>query len=400
MIGYIISIVIGILVGIVTGLIPGLHVNLLITLFGSFLFFVFTDTDPLLAAIFIISLSTTHIIINFIPSIYLGVPNSDTALNILPAHKMVKKGLGHHALVLNLVGCIFGLIFTILLLPLVFKVIPSLYNNLSLYIPYILILICILLIINNKNKFFWAVIIFISSGILGILALDVVSIKEPLLGLFSGLFGLSMLTISINSKNSIPNQEKSLIKINKKSLLKFSFIGSLFSSIFAFLPTISPSQIVIFVSSIFGKIKTKNQLILIGAINTAAFLISIITLYLFLKSRNAPIFFISQVISLNITQNILILLIISMVISCAIATIITIKISKYFSNIITRIDYKKITLIIILFILALVIVISGILGLIVLITGTAIGVLCQQKNINKSVLMASLILPTILYYLI
>ena len=331
MMGYIISIVIGILVGIVTGLIPGLHVNLLITLFGSFLFFVFTDTDPLLAAIFIISLSTTHIIINFIPSIYLGVPNSDTALNILPAHKMVKKGLGHHALVLNLVGCIFGLIFTILLLPLVFKVIPNLYNNLSLYIPYILILICILLIINNKNKFFWAVIIFISSGILGILALDVVSIKEPLLGLFSGLFGLSMLTISINSKNSIPKQEKGLIKINKKSLLKFSFIGSLFSSIFAFLPTISPSQIVIFVSSIFGKIKTKNQLILIGAINTAAFLISIITLYLFLKSRNAPIFFISQVISLNITQNILILLIISMVISCAIATIITMKISKYWS---------------------------------------------------------------------
>lgn len=395
----IIAILAGILIGIITGLIPGLHINLLIAIFSSLSISIFLKLDPLITSVFIISLSTTHIIVGFVPSIYLGVPNSDTALNVLPGHRMVKQGLGHQALILNLYGGILGLLIVILLSPIIFLLIPRLYQGISSYIGYILIIICILLIIHNKKNYGWAIIILTLSGILGIFALNGAYIKEPLLPLFSGLFGLSTLLISINSENKIPRQKLNKFHASKKSLLKYSLIGSIFSSVFAFLPTISPSQIVVFISSVFGKIKTKNYLVLIGTINTAAFIISIFALYLFLKARNATVFFIYQGLDLYPTFIVFTLLVTCVIISLAISSIITIKISKSFAKIISKINYKKITLTIIIFILALVIVISGIIGVIVLLAASALGILCQQKDISKNILMASLIFPTIIYYL-
>ena len=95
------AILIGILIGTITGLIPGVHINLvgafLIGVSASFLFFV----GPVYLAVFIVAMAITHTFVDFIPSIFLGCPDTDTELSVLPGHELLKKGQGYEAIVLT-----------------------------------------------------------------------------------------------------------------------------------------------------------------------------------------------------------------------------------------------------------------------------------------------------------
>ena len=91
------AIILGCIAGTFTGIIPGIHVNLLSLIILSFSTYLLGITTPLIIAVFIISIALTHTFVNAIPSIYLGAPDSDTALSVLPGHKLLLKGLGHEA---------------------------------------------------------------------------------------------------------------------------------------------------------------------------------------------------------------------------------------------------------------------------------------------------------------
>src|SRR3989344_4817831 len=90
--------------GVFTGLIPGIHVNLigvfLISLSSTLLF----NINPLYLVIFIVAIAITHIFIDFIPSIFLGCPDTDTELSVLPGHELLKKGEGYEAIMLTAYG--------------------------------------------------------------------------------------------------------------------------------------------------------------------------------------------------------------------------------------------------------------------------------------------------------
>ena len=91
------AVLLGIFAGIITGLIPGIHINLisllLVSLSGYFLGF----THPLILGVFIISMAVTHTFLDIIPSIFLGAPDADTALAVLPGHRLLLKGMGYEA---------------------------------------------------------------------------------------------------------------------------------------------------------------------------------------------------------------------------------------------------------------------------------------------------------------
>ena len=93
--------VIGILCGVFTGLMPGIHINLV----ASFLILSLNKFDFLPAlslTAFIVSMSITHTFLDFIPAIFLGAPEEDTFLSILPGHELVQEGKGYVAVILTL----------------------------------------------------------------------------------------------------------------------------------------------------------------------------------------------------------------------------------------------------------------------------------------------------------
>ena len=83
----------GVFMGSLTGIIPGFHVNnvALILLALSPVFLSWGIPLSAVAAI-IVSTGTVHTFLNYIPSALLGAPDGDTALSLLPGHRMLLSG--------------------------------------------------------------------------------------------------------------------------------------------------------------------------------------------------------------------------------------------------------------------------------------------------------------------
>ena len=236
-----IAIILGCLAGIITGITPGIHINLVSVLLLSASPILLNYTSPLILAVFILSMAIMHTFTDAIPSIFLGAPEADTVLNVLPGHKMLMQGQGYEAVKLTVIGSLLGLILIILLIPLLLFTVNPLYSSIQNYIAYILIIASLILIIKDKNKWFFSLIIFLLAGTFGIIVLNM-NLKQPLLPLLSGLFGASSLILSLKDKIKIPKQIFSSPSLDKKETTKVMG-GSLIASILTgFLPGFSASQ--------------------------------------------------------------------------------------------------------------------------------------------------------------
>src|SRR3989338_10386995 len=110
----IIALLLGIAAGIITGLVPGIHVNLVSVTLLSSASILLTYTTPLVLCVFIIAMCTTHLYLDIIPSIFLGVPSEETVLAILPGHQLLIEGKGYEAVRLTIIGSLGGLIVAIM----------------------------------------------------------------------------------------------------------------------------------------------------------------------------------------------------------------------------------------------------------------------------------------------
>lgn len=92
---------IGVICGVITGII---HVNTV----GAFVFassiFLLELFSPTFLVVFLLSMSISHSMIDFLPSIFLGVPEEGTVLSILPGHYFMLHGRGREAVRLVTIG--------------------------------------------------------------------------------------------------------------------------------------------------------------------------------------------------------------------------------------------------------------------------------------------------------
>jgi putative membrane protein len=394
----IIAILIGCLLGTITGLTPGVHINLISVLILASSPFLLNYTTPLYLAIVIGAMAITHTFLDNIPSIFLGAPDASTILQVLPGHKMLLKGHGYAAVILATLGSLFALILSIALAYPIIKLVQYGYPLIKSYIGYILIASSCLLIIREKNSRFWAFFIFLISGILGILVFNLSTLRNPLFPLLSGLFGISTLFLSYNDNVKIPQQVVEFPKIKKSTIAKALSSSMIAGTLCSFLPGIGPSQGAI-LGSTFTKLKTKGYLILNGAINTMNMVLSFIAAYVIAKPRNGAIVILSKILQ-EFNSNHLILFLGVILITACIATLLTINISKVFSKFISKINYKILCLSIISLVSILVFILSGFLGLFVLLVSTFIGFIPALKGAGRNHLMGCLLLPVILYFVL
>lgn len=391
------AIVIGSFLGIITGLTPGIHINLVSAIILSTSSFFLNFASEISLVILIVSMSITHIFLDSIPSIFLGAPSPDSAVIILPAHKLLLKGKAHEAVILTLVSTISSIILIISLVPILIFVMPRLYHLIKDYIYIILIVAVLFLILKEKNKL-QTLLVFSIAGTLGLITLNMPNLKEPLLPLLSGLFGLSSLILSIKNNTKIPEQIITKLEITQDKI-KYIIIGTISGIISGFLPGLGSSQISVLVSSVIKNIESKDFLILNSSINAANMIVSFIALYVINKARSGSAVAVSKILE-KITLTNLILIISVILISIFIATILTINLSRVFSRLITKINYKFACLGIIFLLIALVFIISEPIGLLVLLTSTSLGIYTQLKRINKNHLMACILIPVIVFFLI
>ncbi|MFH1249463.1 MAG: tripartite tricarboxylate transporter permease [archaeon] len=391
-----IPIILGIFAGIFTGLMPGIHINLISMMLLLYYNKISSFFEPLPIASFIVSMSITHSFLDFIPSIFLSAPNSQTALSVMPGHKLLLNGKGYAATMLAVKGCFVGVILLIITTPIFIFSMPLIYDFIKRFMAPILIGSVVFLILGER-KIIWASLLFIISGLLGVISFNM-QINEPLFPLLTGLFGTSMLVASISEKTKVPSQKISTIRLSIKEVFKSSFSGVIGSSLCSFLPGLGASQAAVIASDINGKTNSKSFLFLIGLISTLVTGLNFVAIYAINKPRSGVAIAVSKIVpSLGIFQ--LEVLLASCFISAVISFYLAIYFSKIFARNISKIEYSSISKSILIFLILMTFLISGLEGIIILITGTIIGVLAIKQGIRKMHLMGCIMLPVITYFL-
>jgi len=397
----ILALLLGVASGTITGLIPGIHINLIGIFLVSLSVSLFSSISPVYFIVFIAAMAITHTFVDFIPSVFLGCPDTDTELSVLPGHELLKKGLGYEATILTCYGSLAAIFILILIAFPSILIISKTYEFIQRLIPYLLILISILLISMGKKKL-PSLGVFLLSGLLGILILnpgeilgESLKLNQPLLPLLTGLFGSSMLIMSIKNKIKIPKQ-----KITKpKTKLFLPLIGALIASpLCSFLPGLGSGQAAIIGNSI-SRTNKKGFLILLGATNTLVMGFSFISLYIISKTRTGAAVAVQEIVGI-LQTNILILILVVVLISGLISFFLTIYLTKLISQKITQINYTFLSLITLSLLAIIVFLISGFLGLIVLIISTFTGIYAISLKVRRTNMMGCLLVPTIIFYMI
>lgn len=401
----IIALLLGCTIGTFTGIMPGIHINLVSALLLAHISY-FSFLNPLALVIFISSMAITHTFIDFIPSVFLGAPEEDTFLSVLPGHQLLKEGKGHDAVVLTLYGSISAIPVILIMTPVFIFILPGLFELIKKIVPYILIFASLYIIFREEN-FLLGIIVFLMSGFLGLAALNL-PINEPLLPLLAGLFGSSAIAISLKEKSSLPKQIISKIrniKLPKKDFLKSLSAASISAPLCSFLPGIGSGHAAI-IGSELTEIKSKGTeqnprqfLFLVGAINTIVMGLGFVTAYSIGKTRTGASAAVKEILS-NISLSNLIAILLVVVFAGLISFVIGVCISKFFAANIGRINYKKLNILVLIILTSSVFYFSGWLGLLVFVTATSLGIFAIQSGSRRINMMGVLLIPTIVFYLI
>lgn len=399
---FLIASLLGILAGIFTGLTPGIHINLVSLLVVSSAAYLTNIFSFASLGVFIISMAITHTFLDTLPAIFLGAPESETALSVLPGHKLLLKGMGYEAVKLTIIGSLMSLLAALFLFPLFIFLVPRIYGGIQVYIGYFLIVIMAYMIFIEKgaDKKFWSFAVFMLSGILGLIVLTLPNLGQPLFPLLSGLFGISMLIVSLMQKAEIPKQNiTDQIKIPKKESIKAIGAATLTGSFVSFFPGLGPAQAAVIGSQIVGSLENYAFLILIGGINTVNMAVSLVSMYTIEKARNGAVLAIMELLP-SISMKILLLFIAATLFAGGIATFLALYLSKIFIKIVEKVNYSMLCISVILFVTALVFYFSSWIGLLILLVSTAVGIIPNVVNVKRSHSMGCLILPVILFFVL
>ncbi len=442
----------GIGLGIITGLIPGIHVNtiafLLLSSLGAISLFVgetISGLDPMrselliMISLMVVGCVITHNSLDFIPSTFLGAPEGDTALSVLPAHEMLLEGKGYEAVKASALGSFAASLLALsLILParLIMGNPVNLYEKIVPFIPLILFLVVLILILQEGRSLLdyrpkgVSLGIFLLSGLLGFILLTptglfsynwtiveqkgISTTSLLLFPLFTGLFGISNLLISLLDEPEVPEQETEEITINldRKGKLRGIASGTFSGGLVGWLPGITAAAATaISRIAIPGRDRSEGErsreyIMAVSAVDTSCAIFTLVALFVIMKARSGSMQAVMKINKGTIQEwahlteipGLFLLLLFGVVISSTIAYLLTLTIGKEFTDIHKKIEYNKITKGIIAFLILVIFILSGPMGLLVAAISTAIGVIPPLYGVKRVHLMGCIIFPIILFF--
>ncbi|HIJ98204.1 TPA: tripartite tricarboxylate transporter permease [archaeon] len=385
---------IGILLGIVAGLVPGLHINTIAAFFlasGN----LFSAFSPIALASCLVAMAIVYSILSFIPSILLGAPDSENVLSVLPGHRMLLDGEAMEAIKITAAGGGIALLVVIGLSGIILEWLPGLMNLLKDKMFYLLLFVSCVGIAFERNKF-WAAVIFAIAGIFGLITLNGFE-NEVVFPALAGMFGISNLLFSLNENIRIPEQIKSKITLGKVELIKNSLLGTIAGAVVGVLPGIGGAQATFLVQQLNPKQGAKEFLVAHAAVNVSNTLFPLFVLATIGRTRSGIAVAIKELIG----QGGLWVLLGTALIAGIIGIVLHLKIGIYLAQKLGDLkkeSYRNLVLGVILFIVGSVFALNGLGGLLVLLTGTLIGILPIILGVRRAECMGYFVIPAIVYY--
>ena len=299
-----------------------------------------------------VAMSIAHALIEFVPSMLLGVPQEGTATSILPGHRMVLQGRSKEVIRIVSIGGFGSIIVTVLMLPVFAVALPILHGLTKPFTWMILLFASIYLtyrLTNALRDFLWSLLLFILSGILGwIIFQTPISSGVSMMCTFSGLFGISTILFSLNESSTIPHQNKFYeldLDLNK---FKSIFTGGITGAILGFLPGFGPAQGTVIDQTASGANDnddddTVNFLLATSGLNVSDCLFSLIAIYIIGNPRSGIAVYISYLIS-DMSINHLLIFIFASLVAVSVSLVLSLKLGDSFSRLMGGVDYKRLSI--------------------------------------------------------
>ncbi len=411
-------IILGFLLGVLSGLTPGLHVNnfaaMLLALSPALMD---KGLEPLHVAAIVVAASISQTFFDTLPAVFVGAPDADTALAVLPGHSLVLEGRGIEAVRLSAFGRAGSVVIALLLIYPLSMIFSYYYDYLMKYVGVLLLGIALLMIKSERGPriegqgslVHWkykamASLLFLTSGFLGIFAFDHQDlIQSPagfepqvLLPLLSGLFGASFLILSLYSGTEIPEQKETEMKIPLSSLAKSVFSGSLGGSIVAWIPGVSPAVATI-ATRMGAPSSAEEFLVSISGVNTANALFSLVALYAIGRPRSGAAAAIEKLVVVD--QGILLQMMILIVAVAALSYVAVIASARFAARAISRLNYRLLCFAVLAGLIAMCLAFTGWFGIFIFVLSTIVGLVAPIAGIHKTHAMGVLMLPLIVHYL-
>ena len=244
----------------------------------------------------------------------------------------------------------------------------------------------------------WASVIFLASGLLGLLTLDtnLLPADAALMPLLSGLFGVSVLLPSIASGGSLPEQHADEEPIDMRSSAKPLFAGTAAGALTGVIPTIGPSQGTVMAQLATRSSGTEDFLVSVSSVNTSKALFSFIAIFAIGRARSGAAIAVGEIMAVGDIGPLLLIGV--ALFAGGISAILHLKIGKLAARYMDRFPYRALCIAVLIFIVALTAYSSGLAGILVLATSTALGMLPAAANVKRTHSMGVIMLPCILYF--
>lgn len=378
----------GICVGVIFGIIPGLHPNTLVA-FAP----LFASMNPLGGMIFLVSMGVSNIMVDFVPSVLLGAPDSGSELAALPGQRLMMEGRGLVAVKLMVIGFVSSFLVFIALSPVLFFVVPAAFEISRQYIFAVLIFISCVMVLSEKRLLAGAVV-FLLAGIMGVASLNLpMNSALILFPMLAGFFGIPSLVMQMRKKAGVMEQTGGGISIGKKDMAKSSFMGYVGGVFSGFLPGVGSSEIASMLSL---KKNDESFMVAMGSIAASNFIMSLVAVWLIGKTRSGIAVAINSVYTLTSADMLAVMS--ASLLAIGVSAVLVMKISKAFAGILSKINYSKISAVVAASIVFMVVALTGIYGIIVLATCSFLGVYTILMNVKRGLMMAALIVPTVMFF--
>ena len=390
----------GVILGTISGLIPGLHTN-------TFAAVISAASVPL-AMVFgaegicclLVSCMIVHTFLDAVPSTFIGVPDADTVLSVLPAHRLYLSGKGEEAVRISALGSLWGFVYAMPLFAAFYFVLPMFQNEIDWAIGLVILTAAGLLIVFSKTPF-WALMMFLASGLLGVFSMrfsyfsfGVFGAGEVLLPLLTGLFGIPVLLHALRAEPAYAEQSFSGLFVSRKDTVWNTIKGTFAGAIVGWLPGFSSgtaNALLAFHRSGDYESNPRGYLLSTSAANTANAVLGLAALYAVGRMRSGALAAVAEFPLPNIFM-----LLAAAGASAAAAYMLTVLFAKT-GKYIAKVNQKMLSASVLIFLIILTAVFCGPFGMMILILSTALGWIPGKLGFPRIYCMGAVMLPVMLF---
>jgi putative membrane protein len=400
----------GVLCGAFTGLVPGIHTNTLAAILLAFAPEAGTwGVTVLLAA------AAAHTFLSVLPTTYVGVPD-DAGLSVLPAHRLLLEGRGPEAVRVAADATMAGTLVAVLLV-LPFKWLTAepggALELLSDTLPWVLVATTLFLLAQEGHKgpraMAAAALCTLVAGALGLVAVQmrltawVPLPATPLLPLLSGLFGAAGLVHSLRGSRPAPPQDatpKPLPRSLRRGVALASWRGVAAAAWTVATPGLTAAAGASVALATTRQRDPRVALACMNAVGAAHQVFAVALLWLALRTRTGTTIALHGLLDVQAWDSGrpptgLLDALLTLLAAACLAYAFTLAAQQWAARRLAHFDSRKLSLAALAVLVALVALLGGWLGLVLLVASGTVGLLPIAFGVRRVHLAAALIAPVL-----